>query len=140
MSFYFVFGHQRPAIAESNSDFESAPASALVGTSGTLMKINLGSRSSLAPGEVLRVPIWIRGVGGGKQTLKLLLHYTRASIDGAPQRFVRYVRYECEVCQCSSERPPYGAMNKERVHLPRQCTGLRTSIYARLCYRSAKLA
>jgi hypothetical protein len=95
--FLFTRGRQRPALPEAHADFESTPASALIGTSGMLMSIDLGDRSSLAPGDVLTVPIWMRGVGGGKQALKLLMQYTPDGIGKIPPRSIRYVRYECEV-------------------------------------------
>lgn len=39
----------------------------MVGVSGTLFRVIPGV---LNPGETLRVPVWVRGLGGGKQTLR----------------------------------------------------------------------
>ena len=51
------------ALAKGNSD--ASPYTDLIGTSGTLMKVNLGNRAALEPGEAINIPIWLRGVGGG---------------------------------------------------------------------------
>lgn len=58
----------------------------MVGVSGTVFRVDPSkasssshnSSSSLAPGQSLEVPIWVRGLGGGKQALRLLLRYERA--------------------------------------------------------------
>ena len=39
----------------------------MVGVSGTVFRVVPGV---LNPGDTVRVPIWVRGLGGGKQTLR----------------------------------------------------------------------
>ena len=39
----------------------------MIGVSGTLFRVFPGV---LDPGDTLRVPVWVRGLGGGKQTLR----------------------------------------------------------------------
>jgi hypothetical protein len=59
------------------------------------MKVNLGNRAALEPGEAINIPIWLRGVGGGKQSLKVLLQYTPR--ESMSRSSVRYVHFEREV-------------------------------------------
>lgn len=74
----------------SESQGES-PSKHLIGSSGTLNLIGQ-SECCLEAGENMTLPIWIRGVGGGKQILKLILQYS--SEDG---KTVRYIRKTIEV-------------------------------------------
>ena len=32
------------------------------------------------PGETARVPVWVRGMGGGKQPIKILVRYERDGV------------------------------------------------------------
>jgi len=70
----------------------------LVGSSGTLFRIGRDGET-LAAGAEVTLPVWLRGAGGGKQTLNMLLQYSPEPSSGkdAP-RTVRYVRNAWEVC------------------------------------------
>lgn len=61
----------------------------MVGVSGTVFRVdpakaNGSSSPFLAPGQTLAVPLWVRGLGGGTQALRLLLRYERATHAQAP--------------------------------------------------------
>lgn len=69
---------QDPGGAERRA--ENGMCMSMVGVSGTVFRVapaGGSSSSSLAPGQSLSVPVWVRGLGGGKQTLRLLLRYER---------------------------------------------------------------
>jgi len=73
------------------SDPAASPAPALMGASGTALEV----LDLLPVGEEVMLPLWLRGVGGGKQALHLLLQYGSRE----PQKpCVRYLRHSCEVC------------------------------------------
>jgi hypothetical protein len=79
-----------PAPAFDPSHPAATPAPALAGASGTALEV----LETLEVGEEVTLPLWLRGVGGGKQALQLLLQYS----DPQKRAAVRYVRHACEVC------------------------------------------
>jgi len=73
------------------NDPAASPAPALMGASGTALEV----LDRLAVGDEVMLPLWLRGVGGGKQALQLLLQYGSRE----PQKpCMRYLRHSCEVC------------------------------------------
>jgi len=88
---WFQIGAE-PSVA--GPDCFASPAAALLGTSGTLVQVRLPG-GELSAGAHTEIPIWVRGVGGGKQTVRVVLQYSPA---GSSSRAVRYVRLSCEVC------------------------------------------
>mmetsp|Transcript_3605 Transcript_3605/g.4808 ORF Transcript_3605/g.4808 Transcript_3605/m.4808 type:complete len:1429 (+) Transcript_3605:67-4353(+) len=109
-----------------SADFDhqgESPSSNLIGCSGTLMKLD----QVLESGDKMVLPIWIRGVGGGKQVIKLLLQYT--SQDG---KVVRYIRQSFEVCVLPSLHmfasvSPYSALSPSEYILSVVLTNFRTN-------------
>ena len=39
----------------------------------------------MSPGEVVLLPLWVRGRGGGRQTVRMLLRYKRARVKSKSQ-------------------------------------------------------
>ena len=53
----------------------SSVCMSMVGVSRTVFRVVTGTL--LAKGATVRVPVWVRGLGGGKQTLRILVRYER---------------------------------------------------------------
>ena len=73
----------------------------MVGVSGTVFRVVTGGLA--AGGATVRVPVWVRGLGGGKQTLRILVRYERqgtagTTAAGASSQDYRYTEVVRDVC------------------------------------------
>lgn len=119
----WVFLGRDPGGGVAGAGDGGAACMSMVGVSGTVFQIlpssppqgtGTGQGGSLAPGGSLTVPVWVRGLGGGKQTLRLLIRYQRAGGPSATaaaatrgmggdyqhqqQQQYRYARVGVDVC------------------------------------------
>lgn len=87
-----------PLDGNSSALLGALPTASLLGSSGTVICVGRDG-VVLGAGAEVNLPVRLRGVGGGKQTLKFLLQYSPEDSTGqATPHTIRYVRHAWEVC------------------------------------------
>jgi len=96
-----------PAEVEKEQGVWGGVCMSMVGMSGTVFRVATGGLPGAAAGGgcTVRVPVWVRGLGGGKQTLRVLVRYERQQATGGGGTAVgtesqeyRYTEVAQDVC------------------------------------------
>ncbi|CAM9772442.1 unnamed protein product [Chrysoparadoxa australica] len=91
------------AVDAADAQHASMPVGCAVGASGMVLQPPV---PVLEPGAVVKIPMWVRGRGGGRHTLRLLLSYKRAFKETAADaaeaarisKFERFVPLTLGIC------------------------------------------